>query len=74
MPAKARRRRGRRFFTNWNIAIPYPNEDEPVLATISRSLVGFEYRFYMKKHKDNDALVAYVVDRRRNPLLSTWWL
>ncbi|KAK7706364.1 hypothetical protein SLS64_007704 [Diaporthe eres] len=33
---------------------------------------GFEYRFYTKNYKDNDALVAYIVDRRKNPPRSSY--
>lgn len=51
---------------------PYLNEDEPVAAAVSPCLEGFEYRFYMKNYKDNDALVVYIVDKKRNPLRSSY--
>lgn len=51
---------------------PYLNEDEPVAAAVSPSLEGFEYRFYMKNYKDNDALIAYIVDKKKNPLRSSY--
>lgn len=51
---------------------PYLNEDEPVAAAVSPCLEGFEYRFYTKNHKDNDALVAYIVDKKRNPSRSSY--
>lgn len=51
---------------------PYLHYDKPVAAAVSPSLDGFEYRFYTKNYKDNDALVAYIVDRRRNPPRSSY--
>lgn len=51
---------------------PYLHYGKPVAAAVSPSLDGFEYRFYTKNYKDNDALVAYIVDRRKNPLRSSY--
>ncbi|KAK7721686.1 hypothetical protein SLS63_009469 [Diaporthe eres] len=51
---------------------PYLHYKKPVAAAVSPSLDGFEYRFYTKNYKDNDALVAYIVDRRKNPPRSSY--
>lgn len=51
---------------------PYLNEAKPLAAAASPCLEGFEYRFCMKNYKDNDALVAYIVDKKRNPLRSSY--
>ncbi|KAI7781566.1 hypothetical protein LA080_014599 [Diaporthe eres] len=51
---------------------PYLHYDKPVAAAVRPSLDGFEYRFYTKNYKDNDALVAYIVDRRKNPARSSY--
>lgn len=51
---------------------PYLNEDEPVAAAVSPCLEGFEYRFYMKNYKDNDAFVAYIIGKKIVPDRTTY--
>lgn len=46
---------------------PYLQHDEPVAAAVGPSFDGFKYRFYTQTYEGNNALVAYIVDERRNP-------
>lgn len=46
---------------------PYLHEDEPVAAAVSLALSGYRFRFYTNTYEDNEALVAYIVHKRRNP-------